>query len=116
VDEGSFPVMAISRELTVENNDYYYSYVFVSGSAEAASNAYLGATSVKYANKDIVYNTIKLTGKDRVLCDIEPKQFEKTALDITTAEANRWTVILTVVLPVIIAGVGTVVWVRRKNA
>lgn len=115
VDEGSFPIAAISRELIVKE-DYYYSYVFVSGSAEAASNAYLGASSVKYANKDIVYNTIKLTGKERVLCDIETKQFENTALDITTAEANRWTVILTVVLPVIIAGVGTVVWIRRKNA
>ncbi len=115
VGEGSYPIVTISRELVLKE-DYYYSYVFVSGSAEAASNAYLGETSVKYANRDIVYNTIKLTGKDRVLCDIEAKQFENTALDITTAEANRWTVVLTVALPVIIAGMGVVVWVRRKNS
>lgn len=114
VGEGSYPIMTISRELTVVDNDYYYSYVFVSGSAEAVASAYLHTNT--YANKDIIYNTIKLTGKERVLCDLETKQFENTALDITTAEANRWTVVLTVVLPAVIAIAGYVVWVRRKNA
>ncbi len=111
---GSAPLMTISRDLTIENSEEYYSYVLACGSAEYVNSNYL--TSNTYANADILYNTIKLTGRERILADIEYKVLDDTALDITTAQANRWTVILTVTLPVIIAAAGVVVWIRRKNA
>lgn len=111
---GVAPLMTISRDTTIENNEYYYSYVLACGSADYVNSGYL--TSNTYANADILYNTIKLTGRERILADIEYKILDDTALDITTAQANNWTVILTVTLPVIIALGGTVVWIRRKNA
>ncbi len=114
VGEGSYPIVTISRETTVVDNEYYYSYVYVSGSAESVATSYLRSDT--YANSDIIFNTIKLTGRERILADIEGKKLDDTSLDITTAEANRWTVILTTVLPVIIAVCGVVVYIRRKNA
>ncbi len=111
---GSAPVMTISRDTTIADNEYYYSYVLACGSADYVNSNYL--TSNSYANADILYSTVKLTGRERILADIEYKVLDDTSLDITTAQANRWTVVLTVTLPVIIAICGTAVWIRRKNA
>ncbi|MBQ8474218.1 MAG: Gldg family protein [Clostridia bacterium] len=111
---GSVPLMVVSRENTIVNNEYYYSYVLACGTPDFASSSYL--TSNTYANSDIIYNAIKLTGRERILADIEYKVLDETDLDITTAQANRWTVAVTVTLPVIVAVCGIVVTVRRKNA
>ena len=59
---------------------------------------------------------MKATGREKVLADIEFKVFDDTSLDITTAQANDWTVAMTVVFPVIAAITGLVIWVRRKHA
>ncbi|MBO5196559.1 MAG: GldG family protein [Clostridia bacterium] len=111
---GSVPLMTISRDTTLHDNEYYYSYVLACGSADYVNSGYL--TSNTYANADILYNTIKLTGRERILADIEYKVLDDTALDITTDQANKWTVAMTVTLPVIIAVAGVAVWIRRKNA
>lgn len=111
---GSVPLMVVSRESTILNNEYYYSYVLACGSADFTSSAYL--TSNTYANSDIIYNTVKLTGRERILADIEYKVLDDTKLDITTSQANGWTVALTVTLPIVIALCGTIVTVRRKHA
>lgn len=113
VSSGIQPLMTISRESRVENNEYYYSYVLVSGSADYTDPAYL--LSNTYANSDILYNTMRLTGRDRILADIEMKVLDDTSMDITTAQANRWTVALTVTLPVLIGIVGLAVHIRRRN-
>ena len=111
---GSVPLMTISRDTTIYDNEYYYSYVLACGSADYVNSGYL--TSNTYANADILYNTIRLTGRERILADIDYKVLDNTELDITTAQANKWTVALTVTLPVIIAVAGVAVWIRRKNA
>lgn len=113
-DIGSVPLMTISRDVTIANNDYYYSYVVACGSADYVNSGYL--TSNTYANADILYNTIKLTGRERILADIDYKVLDDTALDITTDQANKWAVVMTVTLPVIIAAAGAVVCIRRRNA
>ena len=113
-DLGSVPLMTISRDTTIYDNDYYYSYVLACGSADYVNSSYL--TSNTYANADILYNTIRLTGRERILADIDYKVLDDTELDITTAQANNWTVALTVTLPVIIAVAGVAVCIRRKNA
>lgn len=110
---GSLPLMTVSREGRVENNEYYYSYVLVSGSADYTDPAYL--LSNTYANSDILYNTMRLTGRDQIIADIDMKLLDDTSMDITTAQANRWTVALTVTLPVLIGIVGTAVYIRRRN-
>ena len=59
---------------------------------------------------------MKATGRERVLASLELKPFDKDDIDVTTADANRWTVRLTTVLPLIFAIVGIVVITRRKHA
>ena len=47
--------------------------------------------------------------------DINFKMFDDESLDITTAEATRWTVIYTVFLPAAVFVIAVVVFVRRRN-
>ena len=110
---GTAPIMTVTRETRIVNNDYYYSYVIACGSAEYTDPSWLHSNS--YANSDIIYNAMRITGRERVLADIEYKVIDDTSMTITTAEANAWTVGLCTVLPVIISICGIVVWVRRKN-
>ena len=113
-DASGAPLMILSRETRVENNEYMYSYVLACGSADYNNSEYLNAKS--YANRDILYSAMRITGRERVLADIEPKVLDDTSIDITTAQANNWTVALATVLPVVIIACGAVVWVRRKNS
>lgn len=112
-DAGGAPLLTVTRETRIINNDYYYSYVLVGGSADFLSDTYLNSKS--FANSDIIYNTMKTTGIKRVLADIDPKVLDDTEMTVTTASANRWTVVLTVCMPVIFAVSGIIVYVRRKN-
>lgn len=114
INAANVPLMALSRETRLIDNDYYYSYVLVCGSADYNNSEYLLANA--YANSDILYNTMRITGRERVLADIDRKVLDDTTLDITTAQANRWTVVLVTVIPAVIAVCGTAVWIRRKNS
>ena len=114
VGRGSYNLMTISRETRIIDNEYYYTYVIVSGSANFANSNYL--LSNAYANADIISAAMKATGRDKILADIEFKVFDKTKLDITTAQSNHWSVALVTVLPAAAAVVGLVIWVRRKNS
>lgn len=114
VETGTFNLLTLSRESRIINNEEYYSFVVVSGSSAFADSKYL--LSNAYANSDILASTMKATGREKVLADIDRKVFDDTTLDITTAQANDWTVAMTVVFPVIAAVTGLVIWVRRKHA
>ena len=110
---GAVPLMTVSRESRIVDNEYYYSYVLACGSASYTDPSWLLSNS--YANSDIIYNAMRITGSERVLADIEYKVLDDTTMVITTAQANGWTVALTVTLPALLAVCGTVVFVRRKN-
>lgn len=113
-DASGAPLMLLSRETRINNNEYYYSYVIACGSAEYNNSEYLNAKS--YANRDILYSAMRITGRERILADIPYKVLDDTSIDITTAQANNWTVALTAVIPAVIAVCGIAVWVRRKNS
>lgn len=113
VGKGKVNLMTVSCEARIYDNDYYYSYVFASSASFANSNYLL---SNGYANRDIINAAMQASGHERILVDIEFKVLDKTELEITTAQANKWTVALTVVMPVIIGAAGLVVWIRRKHA
>jgi hypothetical protein len=57
---------------------------------------------------------MKLFGKKTVPLDLDFKVLESTQLSITKGEANRWTALCTVFLPVVIAGLGIYVYARRR--
>lgn len=112
-DAGGAALLTVTRETRLIDNEYYYSYVLVGGSADFLSDTYLNSTS--FANRDIIFNTMKTTGIKRIMASIEYKVLDDTEMPVSTADANRWTVALTLVMPVIFAAAGIIVYVRRKN-
>ncbi len=112
-EHGIYHLMTVSAQSNTVNNDQIYHYVLAAGTSSFTDDTYIGSTS--YANRDIIFSAMKAFGKTSVPIDISFKVFEDEALDITTAEANRWTVVLTVVLPLIVAVIGAVVHFRRKH-
>ena len=114
VDKGVFNLMTISQETRIIDNEYYSSYVIVSGSTNFANSTYLFSNA--YANADILSAAMKATGRDKILANIEFKVFDDTSLDITTAQANDWTIANVLVLPAAAAVCGLVIWVRRKHS
>ena len=111
--KGAYNLLTVSRETRIVNNENYYSYVIAAGSPSFASQTYLVSNS--YANEDVLSASMQATGKDRVLANLSFKPFDDSELTITTAEANKWTVAMTVVLPVIFAICGAVVVTKRKH-
>ncbi|MBE6559896.1 MAG: hypothetical protein E7662_02120 [Ruminococcaceae bacterium] len=114
VGKGEYNLMTISQESRIINNEYYNSYVIVSGSSNFANSSYIFSNA--YANADILSAAMKATGRDKILANIDFKVFDDTSLDITTAQANDWTVASVLVLPAIAAVCGLVIWVRRKHS
>lgn len=111
--KGSVPLATISREEGIVDNDYFHSYVFVCGSPEFASDKYISSNS--YANSDIILNTARLIGREKIVADIDIKLLDDTSLDITSAQADRLTVIMTLTLPAVTAVAGIIVCTRRRR-
>ena len=114
IGKGSYNLMTISREMRVVDNEYYFSYVLVSGSADFAASNYIYSNA--FANADILSSTMSITGRERTLANIKYKVFDDTDLEITTAQANNWTLALVLVLPAVMAATGLVIYVRRKHS
>lgn len=111
-----YKLMTVSRETRmVTNTDPDYSYVLACG-----STGFLGTKMLQsnvYGNTDVMLSAMRAMGKEFVPVGLESKTFVSTKIEsLTTAEANRFTVLLTVLPPVAVFGVGIVVLVRRKYA
>ena len=113
-ERGSYNLVTISRETRIVSNEYYYSYVIALGSPTFAGKSYLDSNA--YANDDILSSAMKAVGRERVLAVLDLKPFDKSEIEVTTAEANRWTVAMTTVIPLIVAAVGLVIITRRKHS
>jgi ABC-type uncharacterized transport system. len=110
---GVYNLLVISRETRMVDNEAMYNYVMVGGTESFTDDKYIG--SATYGNGDIIYSAMKAFGKETVPFDIDFKVFEDKALDITTEEANIWSGILTVFLPVCALALGCVVYLRRRH-
>lgn len=113
-ETGAYNLLTVSREQRIVNNEHYYSYVIAAGSPSFASQTYLISNS--YANEDILSASMTAMGKERILASLAYKPFDDSSITVTTAEANKWTVAMTLVLPVILALVGIIVVTKRKHS
>ncbi|MBQ7714411.1 MAG: GldG family protein [Clostridia bacterium] len=112
-DTDSLPLMTITRRERIRDNDYIYSYMTVCGAPSLVSDKYLNSNS--YANSDIILNTVRLTGREKIVADIDLKILDNTELDITVSQANGWCAVLAVLIPLVIAAVGIAVYHRRRK-
>ncbi len=109
-----FKLMTITRETQmVSNDDADYSYVLAAASTAFVSQDLL--QSNVYGNSDVLISALRSMGRETIVVDLNHKPFASTTIDsITTAEANQYTIILTVVPAAIVLGIGIYVTVRRK--
>ena len=114
IGSGREALMSITRRESVKDNDYIHAYVVVCGSPAFLSDKYLNSNS--YANSDILVNTIRMTGREKIVADIDLKVFDDTSLDITTFETNVWTALFALAVPLAVAVFGAVVCRRRKRS
>lgn len=111
-----FKLMTITRETQmVSNSDADYSYVIACGSTEFVSADML--QSIVYGNSDLLVSSLRAVGRETIVVDIAHKPFDKTKIEsLTTAQANQYTIILTVVPAAVVVVLGVFVVVRRKYA
>lgn len=110
---GSQPLMTFTTELRYIDNEAHRNFVLACGTTEFVSEKYIGRNT--YGNVELLYSAMKTMGKVTVPNGIEFKIFDNNELDITAGEAYAWTVVLATLLPVTVAVVGIVVYVRRKR-
>ena len=99
----------------VSNTDADYSYVIACGSTDFISADML--QSIVYGNSDVLVSALRAVGRETIVVDLAHKPFDKTEIEsLTTAQANQYTVILTVVPALVVVILGVFVVVRRKYA
>ena len=90
------------------------SYVIACGSPDFISKDFLQSTA--YGNGAFLEYALRQVGKEVVPVGLTFKVFNDTSMDtITTSDATKYTVALTVVPVVLALGAGIFVLVRRKN-
>ncbi|MBQ2719672.1 MAG: Gldg family protein [Clostridia bacterium] len=118
--QNTFPLMllSIAPKTEQEDNNGWFSadqssYVLACGSADFATEAILH--SDVYGNSEVLRQAFYQMGKDAVPSYVPYVPFADLSIDSLTAErANRITVWLTVLPPVLFFGAGVWVLVRRK--
>ncbi len=111
-NNGVMNVLTLTVQNRMKDNVQQLSYLLAGGTSSFSDESYINGTS--YANRDILYYTMKLFSKRQVPVGMTPKVFSDDSLSLTAEEANRWTAICTVLLPAIVAGVGIFVYARRR--
>ena len=111
-----FSLMKITRETfydTVTGTETY-SNVLACASTDFISS---GALSSSYGNHSVLAYASSIMGRETVSVSLDCKYFASTEIsNITAAEANQYTVVLTVIPAAIIFAAGVFVMVRRKYA
>lgn len=89
-------------------------YLLACGSTAFASKEAI--ENAAYSNRDTLYSAIYLFGKNVLPYDIDIIKIETpSSLAIDDSAANRWTIFLSGILPLVLVGTGTVVVIRRRK-
>ncbi len=110
--EDTYSLMTITQEYKIIDNEDYTNYVIVGGTPKFTASEYI--YSNVFTNRDVVQSCLITLGKKDVPAGIQYKVFEDYDLDITTAQADTWTRILILTMPICTVIVCVVVTVRRK--
>ena len=111
--EGSVALLGVSR-IIWELNANVDTYVVAIGSADFLSAEYESSC----ANRNIMLELLRLMWDNTVYYDnITYKSFDNTSLtDVSTAQANAWTITCVAIIPVAIGVCGLIVYVRRRHS
>ncbi|MBQ8146153.1 MAG: Gldg family protein [Clostridia bacterium] len=112
-ETGKHTVMSVTSFTTFEENEAAYSYMVVCPSASFIDADYMNSNI--YSNYEMVLALIHSTSNANVPVNLDFKAFADYELDITQSQANATFVCLVTIMPAIVAIIGIVVIVRRKN-
>lgn len=105
-DDADTALLAFSR------NESGSTVTVTSASFASIYNIYTGV----YSNRDIALSLMYEMGKETLPSGIEIKALNSAELDITKSEATVWTVIVSALVPLIVAAIGTAVYYRRRHS
>lgn len=106
------PVMTLSVYTKIYDSNEYRANLLVCGSADFMN--YVSEQS--FSNADILKSAFAAMGNTNVVTGISYKVVEDTAITVTQENFKNYTVMLSVLIPLIIAIIGTVVYIKRKKA
>ena len=69
-----------------------------------------------FANADSLKSTFAVMGNTNVVTGIRSKVVEDTTITVTQENFKNYTVLLSVLVPLVIAALGTVMYIKRKKA
>ena len=110
--KGAVNVLTLTVQHRLKDNVAQQSFVIAGGTNAFSDSEYINGSS--YANKDILYNAMKIIAKKNVPLGIRAKVYSDASLTITAKEANTWTAVCTLLFPATIALVGIIVYARRR--
>ncbi len=109
---GSVSLLGVSRMIWELNSDEI-SYVVALSSQDFLSGEYESSC----ANRSIMFALLNLMWDSSVsFSDIDYKEFDYSSLTVSTAQANTWTIVGVVAIPVVMAALGIYVYVRRRHS
>ncbi len=110
--EGDMPVMTLSVYSKIYDSNEYRANVLVCGSTDYMN--YVSEQS--FSNADILKSAFAAMGNTNVVTGISYKVVEDTAITVTQENFKNYTVMLSVLVPLVIAAIGTFVYIKRKKA
>ncbi|MBR5286159.1 MAG: Gldg family protein [Clostridia bacterium] len=112
--KGEMPLMLLSTKYGYGvNNATEYSYVMLVGSTEFANTANILQST--YGNRRIVLSAARVFSANRIVPDIDYKEFQETALEIENGTAKTLTYLICTIFPGAIIIMGIVVFFRRRH-
>lgn len=102
---GNYSLLAISSRITKNS---------VISNVVAGGSSYIYNEGVMNQNKPLLINSVLWLGKADSDVYIAPKAAGNAALEITENDCNIWQAVYAFVLPLIIAVIGFIVWLKRR--
>ncbi len=113
-EKGQNVVMALASKVNVDENDVTHTNnLLVVGGVSFVDPCITGVST--FNNAEFFVNTVnKICGKESAVI-IAEKNFESYAIDVTGSQRTAIGVVMILIIPVIVAVCGIVVFVRRRN-
>ncbi len=113
---GPMPAMVLASRALRDKGDGQKpeaSHIVVSASSEMLNESIIGSTA--FNNAEYLLNLFADLSGNASGIAVTPKKLAGSALNFPMATADRVGIFFMVVLPVVVLGLGTVIWLRRRH-
>ncbi len=112
--ERADPLMVLCYDSWLNNNnEESATYTTICGTTDFASAEFLG--DFAYGNRDVLFLTMRLMGREVVPFEIDFKVVQSEGLDMYEHEAVIWEICLSAIIPVVMLVLGTIVFIKRRH-